>query len=392
MAGLQGRSTRWAATAALLAVAACSGGASNVDSPTSSASVPSATATVSTVLHFPAPAGAALPAAARIRLDRTLEKALATSAIEGVTAAVLTDTGGWTGAAGNGPRGEPLVPQSSLMYASITKTFTAAEVVLLASRGKVDLDERISAYVPLPVRDNGATVRDLLSMRSGIRDFLPGPQTTAAIQQPDRHWSPQQTLRDVPAEVDEAGDVNDYSNSNYLLLGQLIEKVTRTTYPAALHRDLLDGHGLEAVAIQDADVPHPPRALPPGRIAGAGHYLPSRSLASLIWSAGGIAGDAAAVARWGYLLYGGRILAPKLVAAMQPLDDGTNYGLGTETFRSVLTGLDFVGHRGDFGPYRSQLAVATDRPLAIAVLLAHDNATASPSMVVEALADALLGE
>ena len=90
---------------------------------------------MSTVLHFPSPADVFLPAATRRRLDRTLEKALATSAIEGVTAAVLTDTGGWTGAAGNGPRGEPLVPRSSLMYASITKTFTAAEVVLLASRG-----------------------------------------------------------------------------------------------------------------------------------------------------------------------------------------------------------------------------------------------------------------
>ena len=146
------------------------------------------------------------------------------------------------------------------------------------------------------------------------------------------------------------------------------------------------------MAIQDADAPHPPRALPPGRVAGAGPLSAEQVTGQPAWSAGGIAGDAAAVARWGYLLYGGRILAPTLVARMHPLDDGTNYGLGTETFRSVLTGLDFVGHRGDFGPYRSQLAVATDRPLAIAVLLAQDNATASPSPVVEALADALLAE
>ena len=82
--------------------------------------------------------------------------------------------------------------------------------------------------------------------------------------------------------------------------------------------------------------PHPPLALPSGRIAGAGHHLPSRSLASLAWSAGGIAGDAAAVARWGYLLYGGRVLSPELVATMHPLDDGTAYGFGTETLRSVL--------------------------------------------------------
>jgi D-alanyl-D-alanine carboxypeptidase len=272
-------------------------------------------------MRFPAPVGVPLPAAARSRLDRTLANTLAASAIEGITAAVLTDTGGWTGAAGKDLRGEPLVPLSSLMYASITKTFTAAEVVLLASRGKVDLDERISAYVPMPVKDNGASVRDLVSMRSGIHDFLPGPQTSAAVQDPDRRWTPQQTLRDVPAEVDAAGEVHEYSNSNYILLGQLIEKVTGTTYAAALHRDLLDGRGLDGIAVQDQESPHAPLALPPGRIAGAGHFLPSRSLASLIWSAGGIAGDAAAVARWGYLLYGGRVLPPELVATMRPLDD-----------------------------------------------------------------------
>jgi D-alanyl-D-alanine carboxypeptidase len=278
------------------------------------------------------------------------------------------------------------------MFASITKTFTAAEVVLLAARGEVDLDAPISSYLPLPVKDNGATVRDLLSMRSGIRDFVPGPQIAAAELQPNQHWTPEQALKDVPRQVDTAGAVNDYSNSNYLLLGQLIEKVTGRSYAAALHRDLLDGRGLEGIAVQDEDVPHRPLALPPGEIVGDGRYLPSRSLSSLIWSAGGIAGDAAAAARWGYLLYGGRILAPELVATMHPLDDGTGYGYGTEKLRLVLTDAGYVGHRGDFGPYRSQLVVATDRPLAIAVLLMHDNASADPTVVVEALAEAVLGE
>ena len=75
---------------------------------------------------------------------------------------------------------------------------------------------------------------------------------------------------------------------------------------------------------------------------------------------------------------------------MYPLDDGTGYGYATETTRSVPAGVDFVGHSGDFGPYRSQLSVATDRPLAIAVLLLHDNTTANPSTFVDALAEALV--
>lgn len=385
----------WVMAALLVAVTACSGGQAEGDSSprgVDSSASPSATATVSTVLRFPSPADAPFAAPVRRRLERALQRSLDTSAIAGVTAAVLTDSGSWAGAAGKGLRGEPLVPRSSLMLASITKTFTAAEVVLLAAQGKVDLDRRISAYVTLPVEDNGATVRELLAMRSGIREFVGGPQESAAEQQPDRHWTPEQTLSDVPAQVDVAGALNEYSNSNYILLGQLIEKVTGMTYAAALHRDLLDGRGLDTIAVQDEDQPRRPLALPPGPIVGTGRYLPSRSLASFAWSAGGIGGDAGAVARWGYLLYGGLVLPPELVATMHPRKDGTGYGYGTETLRSVLTEEDFVGHRGEFGPYRSELAVATDRPLAIAVLLMHDNASADPSVVVEALEAALLGD
>ena len=266
----------------------------------------------------------------RRRLDRALRQAVAGNSTLGVTAAVVTDDGAWVGAAGTGMRGEPLTPRSSLMYASITKTFTAAEVVLLASRGAVDLDKPISDYVDFPSKDNGATVRQVLRMRSG----LPAPDDeglrSLLLEDPDRHWEPEETLPDVPPEaVGPAGGPFVYSNTNYTLLGQLIEKVTGTGYAAALHRDLLDGRGLAGIAVQDVDRPHPPRVLPAPGDSGSGQYVANRSVASWFWAAGGIAGDAASIARWGYLLYGGRILPPELVATMHPLDDGTGYGFGT---------------------------------------------------------------
>jgi CubicO group peptidase (beta-lactamase class C family) len=117
---------------------------------------------------FPEPGGDGLPTTVSRRLDRALRAAVAGYSTLGVTAAVVTDDGAWAGAAGSGMRGEPLTPRSSLMYASITKTFTAAEVVLLASRGALDLDKPISDYVDFPGKDNGATVRQVLRMRSGL--------------------------------------------------------------------------------------------------------------------------------------------------------------------------------------------------------------------------------
>jgi D-alanyl-D-alanine carboxypeptidase len=160
-------------------------------------------------------------------------------------------------------RGEPLTPLSGLMYASITKTFTAAEVVLLASRGYIDLDKPISDYVDIPGPDNAATVRQVLRMRSGLLDPADAGLKSLLLQDPDRHWEPEETMADVPPEIAPAVGQFVYSNINYTLLGQLIEKVTGTSYAAALHADLLDGRGLARIAVQDVDRPRPPRACRP---------------------------------------------------------------------------------------------------------------------------------
>jgi len=382
---------------AALLLSGCSsdGGGVHPDrSPTaghSSGPQPAETPTITAVEVFPEPGGGRLPATVRRRLDRSLREALAGSSTLGVTGAVVTDGGAWVGAAGTGMRGEPLTPLSSLMYASITKTFTAAEVVLLASRGDIDLDKPISDYIDFPGQDNVATVRQVLRMRSG----LPAPDDAGLrsilLQDPDRHWEPEETLPDVPGESAPTVGEFVYSNTNYTLLGQLIEEVTGTSYAAALHADLLDGRGLAGVAVQDVDRPRPPRVLPAPGDSGSGQYIANRSVASWFWAAGGIAGDAASIARWGYLLYGGHVLPPDLVASMHPLDDGTGYGFGTMHSESTLVpGLAFVGHDGDIGPYRSTLRVATDRPLSVAVLLLHDESgPANPTSVAESLVAAL---
>jgi D-alanyl-D-alanine carboxypeptidase len=352
---------------------------------------PAETPTITAVEVFPEPGGGGLPARVDRRLDGALRQAVASGSTLGVTAAVVTDHGAWVGAAGTGIRGEPLTPRSSLMYASITKTFTAAEVVLLASRDDIDLDKPISDYVDFPAPDNGATVRQVLRMRSG----LPAPDDAGLrsllLEDPDRHWAPDETLPDVPPDLEPTAGPFMYSNTNYTLLGQLIEKVAGTSYAAALHADLLDGRGLAGIAVQDVDRPRPPRVIPAPGDSGSGQYVPNRSVASWFWAAGGIAGDAASIARWGYLLYGGRVLPPDLVATMHPLDDGTGYGFGTMRSASTLVpGLAFVGHDGDLGPYRSTLRVATDRPLSIAVLLVHDeDGPGNPTTVAESLVAAL---
>lgn len=116
----------------------------------------------------------------------------------GVTAAVVSDRGVWRGAYGVSGRSEPLVPTSVMCVASISKTFTAAEVLHLAAEGKVDLDRPMSRYVSDRLTSNGATVRQALGMISGLLDDdIPGLSALLAAH-PNQHLGVQRALDLMP--------------------------------------------------------------------------------------------------------------------------------------------------------------------------------------------------
>jgi len=165
-----------------------------------------------------------------------------------------------------------------------------------------------------------------------------------------------------------------YSNSNYQLLGLLIEKVTGLSYPAAVRRDLLPSLGAR-IAVQDAETPPAPVAAP--YLTGTttvpdDQFLPNRAWASAAGAAGGIAADAATLARWGYRLYGGQILDPTATVDLTtPVAPG--YGLGTEILeqRWAPSG-GVIGHHGGIPGYTTLLLINPERQLAVAVQVPGD--------------------
>jgi D-alanyl-D-alanine carboxypeptidase len=127
---------------------------------------------------------------------------------------------------------------------SVTKTFTAAEVLSLAAQGRVDLDAPASTYLDHPLLARGPTVRQLLSHTSGIPDFTTPDLDDAVDADPARSWTAEQALTYATDPLSLPGSpVMSYSNSNFLLLGLLIERVTGLSYAAAVRRDLLPGLG-----------------------------------------------------------------------------------------------------------------------------------------------------
>jgi D-alanyl-D-alanine carboxypeptidase len=102
-------------------------------------------------------------------------------------------------------------------------------------------------------------------------------------------------------------------------------------------------------------------------------------------AAGGMAADAASVARWGYQLYGGRVVQPAIVTAMTGGD--SEYGLGTMRFSLSLGLGDAYGHIGMAPGYTSMLAVVPEKRLAAAIRLAdgHRNANTVMSRLFQAI-------
>ena len=107
----------------------------------------------------------------------------------------------------------------------------------------------------------------------------------------------------------------------------MIEKVTGGPLAGVLRRDLATPAGLKHAAFQDGEKPQPPAAVDDNESCSEPDgYLPCRAFASAFAAAGGLAADAPTVARWGYQLYGGRVLPPDLVGEMTKGDGRVRAG------------------------------------------------------------------
>lgn len=255
--------------------------------------------------------------------------------------------------------------------ASITKTVTAAEVLQLEQTGQIDLDAPASNYLSHRLLQDNPTVRQLLSHTSGVPDFATSAAALGAAidADPTRSWTADEVLSYVTDPIKAPGGaVRNYSNSNYLLLGMLIEKVTSLSYSQAVRRDVLTGVSVRMV-VQDAERPPPPlAAAEPSTGPVSDDFLPDRAIASVMGADGGIAADAPTVAGWGYHLYGGMVLpADRTVEMVTEVAPG--YGLGTEILeqRSGPNG-GAVGHHGGGIGYVTVLTVVPADHLSIAVL------------------------
>jgi D-alanyl-D-alanine carboxypeptidase len=296
----------------------------------------------------------------------------------------------------------PVEVRSQFGIASITKTVIAAEIMRLSEKGLLRLSDPVSEHLPSSFHfdTNGATVENLLHMESGIPDPAPNAAALAAFYgrpaDPLRVWTPQEVLASVPEYRSKPGDHFVYEDANYMLLGLVIEATTGTSVAAALRSSVLADPRFSTMVYQPAERPSGPLALPfvggnvvPNDIQVGGGYLPNKSDASEGNGSGCMASDSAALALWGYLLFGGKLLSEPSLLAMTDFGSGS-YGLGVfnQTKDGAWQGAgQAIGNGGwDNGGYSSALAVLPSRGLVISVMT---NTAGDPKALVFPVAEKL---
>jgi D-alanyl-D-alanine carboxypeptidase len=252
----------------------------------------------------------------------------------------------------------PVTPDTQFPIASITKTFVTAAVMQLVDEGRLSLDDRLSRWLPRFPRARQITLRELLSHTSGIHNYFENPRYNVRVFADRTHrWSVREILGLVRVPYCRPGACYHYSNTNFILLGRVLEKVTGKPLAQVIHERFVEPLGLSATVFQ----PDQPlsRNAAHGHLWGGGERffdqsrgqqaLPHLSAATVAWAAGAMASTASDLARWAEALYTGKVVSADRVAEMTAFRPRDEYGLGTRT--RIFDGRRAVGHLGGIRGY-----------------------------------------
>ena len=276
-------------------------------------------------LAFGGPALGAHPRLTReseARIDAAAQKYVDAGHVAGASVAVLRK-GQLIFAKGYGRSNlelaAPVSATTVFRIGSLTKQFTAAGILLLAEEGKLKVDDKLSLFLPDFPRANEVTLRDLLNHTSGIHNFTEGPvidkisTSGATVQQLVSAIAGQSPLYDF-----EPGKGWWYSNSNYALLGAVIEKVSGQSWGAFMKSHIFDKLRMADTAADDAHDIVPGRASGYSLVGGAAGKFRNADFTdmSVPYAAGALRSTAEDMARWNAALFGGKVLKPESLKEM----------------------------------------------------------------------------
>jgi CubicO group peptidase (beta-lactamase class C family) len=268
----------------------------------------------------------------------------------------------------------PMTVDTVIPIGSATKQITAAAILQLRDQGKLSVDDNITKWLPdFETRGNAVTLRHLLGHTSGITDLV----NIAELRAMKLIRNPTLTAADVYKVVSRqpfqfpTGTMQIYSNSNFWLLGLIVEKVSGLSYEDYIEKRIFEPLGMtRSMYCNDAEnVPR--RAHGYGMKGGMSGRVPP-IVHTATFAAGAICSTAPDMIAWVQALHGGKVLTPKSYAEMitpSKLSDGTplRYAMGS-TVIDDSHGLRYIGHNGGGFGYSSETRWYPDASLAVVVL------------------------
>jgi D-alanyl-D-alanine carboxypeptidase len=354
----------------------------------------------------PGPSGPADRLAARnASLQLELDRVRRQLGIPGVSVTIVFPDGTrWTGVSGlaDVSTKRPVTADTAFALASMSKTFTSALILQLVDEGRLRLtDPAIAVLPPLKLKiDRRITVAMLLNHTSGLADYFLNPRIDGPLQKrPSVAWTVDQTLRYVGKPLSPPGRAWHYSNTNYLLLGLIAERVTGTPYAELVRTRLLDPAGLGATWVQTGEparvalahgyrLPGTKTTVKPIDLDDGSGIAPFRSVVTAAAGAGALAATSGDLATWGRALYGGRVLGPTgtglLLSGFSKTTNylpGVSYGYGVQALS--IDGHPSLGHSGRLLGFRGAIRHFPLEGLTIAVLT--NQSRADPAVIVRRL-------
>lgn len=270
----------------------------------------------------------------------------------------------------------PANNHSLFILNSAAKTFVATMVMLEIQDGHLSLDTRLSQFYPWLPNARQISVRMLLNMTSGLPDYLHNRRIQWMIHhRPRHHWTVDQVLTGLGTGLGtprfRPGRKSQYSDTNYIVLGGILERITHSSIERDLQQLITRPLGITSTTFvrtpgAEARMAHPYLRHRDGSLTS--QWIPGFGVSSAVWGPvftdGGLASSSLDLARFANALLGGQLVSTTAVRQMTHIGRG-DYGFG---FRGrSFGGHHWVGHRGYFDGFEVEDWSDPARQLTIAV-------------------------
>jgi len=284
-------------------------------------------------------------------------------------------------------------PEMVFNVGSLTKQFTAVATMMLAEKNQLSLSDYVNKYFPDFPESNRIQIKHLLTHTSGIRDYIPIKGFRDRLRE---DLTNNDVLEIVKKEslVFYPGEKFSYSNSNYALMGAIIEKVTGKSYEQFILESIFRPSGL-----QNTQIVNNTRIIPN---LVEGYEFRNNEIRraeimsrSYLHAAGGVCTNVDDLVKWNNRVFSGRLISPsslnKCIIA-QKLNNGESSGVGMGWFVDKLYGKEYLYHGGGiFGFVNHTLYLPEDK-LYVAVLRNCINRSTDTRNMAEAIAGIVLGK